>query len=140
MFNLSEQSFSTKEYATILFKEYDTLRAEVLSRSNSHHQLVAIAVTLIVGTLAFGFSKVDFQQGFFNANFYVLIVLVIGIIFAALIAARISARNTGRLGRHVATLEKRINALVGAELLTWETLHGSGTQGWVRRPEVPARD
>ena len=138
MFNLLEDAFSKKEMIAILLKEYDALRAEILSRSNSHHQLVGITATLIAATLAFGAARIDFDRGFLNANVFVIVGVVIALVAAAALAARIAARNTTALGRHIASLEKQINGLVGEKLLGWETDHGAGTQGWLRRPFRPS--
>jgi hypothetical protein len=134
MLNLSDKEFSKKEMIGILLKEYDALRAEILSRSNSHHQLVGITATLIAATLAFGAARVDFDRGFLNANVAVIVAVVISLIAAAMLAAHIAASNTTALGRHIATLEEKINKLAGAELLSWESCHGAGTQGWLTRP------
>jgi hypothetical protein len=131
MFDLSKETFSKKEMIAILLKEYDALRAEILSRSTSHHQLVGITGTLIAATLAFGAAKIDFDKGFLNANVFVIVGVIVALVVAAILAARIAARNTIALGRHIATLENKINVLADASLLSWETSHGAGTQGWL---------
>jgi hypothetical protein len=132
MFNTADENFSKKEWVAILFKEYDTLRAEVLSRSNSHHQLVAVTATLIAATLAFSVSKIDFTQGFLNANVYVMVGISLALATAATTALMIARRNTRALGSRIAVLEVRINELAGSDLLSWESNYGSGTKGWFR--------
>ena len=116
MLNLSDEKFSKKEYVAILFKEYDSLRAEIVSRSSSHQKLLAITATLIAALL--GLSNIAPVTGRLSPIMIGLAVLLL--LAAALLSTKMVFKNTKRIGRHVAKLEERINALAGEDLLGWE--------------------
>jgi hypothetical protein len=47
MFNYLEEAFSPKEKVAILFKEYDTLRTEIIGRTAGGYQLIAILAIVL---------------------------------------------------------------------------------------------
>jgi hypothetical protein len=100
----------------ILFKEYETLRQEVLARSGQRFALVTVAG----GLMAFLLKTEDWptfvvNKGWTQATLALLCaaaLLVIWWRFQFLIE---------RLGTGISRVEQRINALTGdAELLRWE--------------------
>lgn len=105
------------EHMEILFKEYDTLRAEVISRSNNAYQLVSVGVATGGALLAwFGSHGV-------NRAFWLLLGMA-AIAFGALVIAL--AHDVKVVAMHLRDLESEINKLAGATLLQWETKRGAG--------------
>jgi len=66
MFDLTKPEFSTKERVLILFKEYDSLREEIIRRTDSHNRLITVVGVVIAATLAFGTMRINFENGFQN--------------------------------------------------------------------------
>jgi hypothetical protein len=50
MFDLTRPEFSTKERVLILFKEYDSLREEIIRRTDSHNRFITV-VGVVPGRL-----------------------------------------------------------------------------------------
>lgn len=117
MFDLTKPEFSTKERVLILFKEYDSLREEIIRRTDSHNRFITAVAVVIAATLAFGTMRINFENGFQNPNIYVLIGVIAVMILGALIAGRAVWRHTRRLRQRVVDLGKRIDTLVGGNPL-----------------------
>ena len=117
MFDLTKPEFSTKERVLILFKEYDSLREEIIRRTDSHNRFITVVGVVIVATLAFGTMRINFENGFQNPNIYVLIGVIAVLILGALIAARAVWRQIRRLRQRVVDLGKQIDILVGGNPL-----------------------
>jgi hypothetical protein len=117
MFDLTKPEFSTKERVLILFKEYDSLREEIIRRTDSHNRFITVVGVVIAATLAFGTMRINFENGFQNPNIYVLIGVVAVMILGALIAARAVWRHTRGLRQRVVDLGKQIDILVGGNPL-----------------------
>jgi len=117
MFDLTKPEFSTKERVLILFKEYDSLREEIIRRADSHNRYITVVGVVIAGTLAFGTTRINFENGFQNPNIYVLIGVIAVLILGALIAARAVWRQIRRLRQRVVDLGKQIDILVGGNPL-----------------------
>ena len=117
MFDLTKPEFSTKERVLILFKEYDSLREEIIRRTDSHNQFITVVGVVIAATLAFGTMRINFENGFQNPNIYVLIGVIAVLILGALIAARALWRHTRGLRQRVVDLGKQIDILVGGNPL-----------------------
>jgi hypothetical protein len=117
MFNLTTPEFSKKERVLILLKEYDSLREEIIRRTDSHDRFITVAGAVIAATLAFGAARMNFESGFQNPNIYVLIGVIAVLILGASIAARTVWRHTRRLRQRVVDLEKQIDILVGGDPL-----------------------
>ena len=117
MFDLTKPEFSTKERVLILFKEYDSLREEIIRRTDSHNRFITVVGVVIVATLAFGTMRINFENGFQNPNIYVLIGVIAVLILGALIAARAVWRHTRGLRQRVVDLGKQIDILVGGNPL-----------------------
>jgi len=125
MLDYSHEKFSDKEKIMILFKEYDTLRTEVISRSGGGYQVIAIFAGLIAAILAWGATHPPV------ATFWA----AVGTLFAAAIfTAFIVFRDIYVIAGRVAEIEKKINHLAGEqELLIWESKRGSATSGLLLR-------
>jgi hypothetical protein len=117
MFDLTKPEFSTKERVLILFKEYDSLREEIIRRTDSHNRFITVVGVVISATLAFGTMRINFENGFQNPNIYVLIGVIAVMILGALIAARAVWRQIRRLRQRVVDLGKQIDILVGGNPL-----------------------
>jgi len=117
MFDLTKPEFSTKERVLILFKEYDSLREEIIRRTDSHNRFITVVGVVIVASLAFGTMRINFENGFQNPNIYVLIGVIAVMILGALIAARAVWRQIRRLRQRVVDLGKQIDILVGGNPL-----------------------
>jgi hypothetical protein len=117
MFDLTKPEFSTKERVLILFKEYDSLREEIIRRTDSHNRFITVVGVVIAATLAFGTMRINFENGFQNPNIYVLIGVIAVMILGALMAARAVWRHTRRLRQRVVDLGKQIDILVGGNPL-----------------------
>jgi len=117
MFDLTKPEFSTKERVLILFKEYDSLREEIIRRTDSHNRFITVVGVVIAATLAFGTMRINFENGFQNPNIYVLIGVIAVMILGALIAARAVWRQIRRLRQRVVDLGKQIDILVGGNPL-----------------------
>lgn len=125
MLDYSKEKFSDKEKIMILFKEYDTLRAEVISRASGGYQVIAIFAGLIAAVLAWGATHPPVPR-FWGA--------VGTLIAAAIFIAVIVLRDIYVIARRVAEIEKMINHLAGDhELLIWESKRGSATSGLLFR-------
>ena len=110
----------------ILFKEYDSLRSEIVARTNNGYQLIAVGA----GALAWLASRPV------NGMLFVSI----GIILVALLAF-VGAwwRDTYMCSCRVKELEHEINALAGRELLKWETHWTGGPIAFISRYPGMAR-
>jgi hypothetical protein len=117
MFNLTTPEFSKKERVPILLKEYDSLREEIIRRTDSRDRFIMVAGAVIAATLAFGPMRINFENGFQNPNNYVLIGVIAVLILGASIAAKVVWRHTRRLRQRVVDLEKQIDTLVGGDPL-----------------------
>lgn len=121
MFQLSEEKFSNKEHVAIFSKKYDTLRSEIVARSGSVWKVLAVTATLVGAASVFASKQIG-DKGQITHPDLALTGAFIGVVVIAtiLISVRLS-RNTGKLGRRVALLEKAINDQPGASLLGWES-------------------
>jgi F0F1-type ATP synthase assembly protein I len=104
----------------ILFKEYDTLRNEIVTRTNNGYQLVAISGALAAGLIGW------FSQHYFDRTFWLLLSVFA---FVILVAAVLLIVDLRRLSLRLQELESEINKLAGTDLLKWERLHGGGWLG-----------
>ena len=116
MFDLTKPEFSTKERVLILFKEYDSLREEIIRRTDSHNRFITV-VGVVIAAIAFGTTRINFENGLQNPNIYVLIGVIAVLILGALIAARAVWRQIRRLRQRVVDLGKQIDILVGGNPL-----------------------
>jgi hypothetical protein len=125
MLNYSTENFSNKEYIAILFKEYDTLRAELISRTVGGFQLISIIAVLSTALLAWGGSHPGSKVLWGGIG---VLCVAAGLFFY------IAYRDTNLLARRIREIESEINGLAGdRELLKWETHFGASVTGWIIR-------
>jgi hypothetical protein len=101
--------------ADILFREYDTLRAEMINHQANWYNLLIAFGALAAWVLS---------QNYRTKMLWLALaagVFVIGCIVLAKFARRLSIR--------IAEIEKEINDISGKTLLRWETSRGWGTKG-----------
>lgn len=127
MFNYSEETFSPKERIAILFKEYDTLRTEIIGRTAGGYQLIAILAVIFTAILAWRSSHGP------DDIFWVAIGVFI---VAAVLFSWWAHRDINLIARRIREIELAINSLCGDTLLIWETTMGGMAGGWVRRSQV----
>ena len=129
MFDYASDSFSVKEKIEILFKEYDTLRAEIINRAGWGNQAVAIVAGLFAAILAWGATRPP--AGAFWGAVAVVVVTSAGLLI-------ITYRDINLVSRRIAEIESRINRLSGGDdLLGWESRLGSAASGWIMRRSNP---
>lgn len=103
---------------TALFKEYDTLREEILLRVRTRFELLGFLA------VAAGFLLSDAGGG-------TRVALAAG---AAIVGAAVwlwLRLAIARCAYHLATTERRINEMLGEEVLTWE--RAQSTRSWWSR-------
>ncbi|MDC0675076.1 hypothetical protein [Nannocystis radixulma] len=99
-----------QERIQVLFKEYDTLRAEILQRISNRLKCVAFTGAL-GGVAMFSDKPVD-------ATKY---VLLLSSIFVLMFAWMQLGDLIARCARRIAEIEAEINAKAGETLLRWES-------------------
>ncbi len=123
-----------RDQITVLLKEYDTLRSEVLLRTTSGFHLVyvgAVLVTAMVGWVAV--KGLDYPWPYF----YGVVIAILGASmgFASYLNYRDLHKNVGGIKR----IEARVKELSGAnDLLVWETFFGGYATGkWSEPRKFP---
>jgi hypothetical protein len=124
MFNYATEAFSAKEKIEILFKEYDTLRAEIINRASGGNQVVAILAGLFGASLAWRATHPP-DRIFWTA---IAVLFCTGVFLMAT-----AYRDINLVARRLAVIERTINKLSGDDLLAWESRFGSMAGGWVAR-------
>ena len=112
-----DDSIKDFQKAQILLHEYNTLRAEVLSRYVAQFQSGGVASIVLLGIFTL-FANIGFSFWFLG-----LVVLDLALFGAVLIWIDIDiAKAAGRLRE----IETQVNALAGETLLRWENQYGLG--------------
>ena len=104
----------------ILFKEYDTLRNEIVARTNNGYQLLTIGGVLSAGLIGW------LSQHRFDRTLW-LVLSIFAVVL--LVSAALLVGDIRMLGLRLQELESEINKLAGAELLKWERTWGGGVLG-----------
>src|ERR1051325_8755986 len=123
----ADRPLTNVEKIQILFKEYDTLRAEIISRTTNAVSLVAAGITLLIGIVAWFTTK-----GAGNQNLWVMSVLIAVEMIGFFLGFRFINVWIFRCGIRIREIERRINLLAGEEtdpLLVWETRLGGTSTG-----------
>ncbi len=112
------------DHVQILFKEYDTLRTEVIARQSANYQLV------IFGGAVFAWFATHASGKRFWISLAALLVISCWLVFRAV-------QDINFIAKRIQELEQEINQLAGANLLRWETHWGSNRTGWLirKKPE-----
>jgi len=108
----TNKPFSDEEKVRILLHEYDTLRQEIIQRTNHGFQIYGVGAVFFVWLM-----NRSFDQRFW-------IMLCISAIALGR-AWRSSVREIRKAAERLQELENIINGLAGADLLVWES-HKSG--------------
>ena len=124
MFNHSVETFSPKEKIEILFKEYDTLRAEIIGRTAGGYQLIAILAIIFAAILGWRSPHGPDQM------FWVAIGVLVG---SAIVFGWWAHRDINMIARRISDIELQINEFSGQTLLIWETQLGGMAGGWALR-------
>lgn len=104
----------------VLQKEYDTLRAEIVSRTASGYPIKAVFQALFVFALTRVFSEDQRVSGLWMA---------LAIVAFYMRMEGVSYLEIDRAAAQLRHLEGRINRLAGRKLLTWERYYGgAGSQ------------
>ena len=112
-----DRPLSACEKISILEREYDTLRAEVISRTSNCYQLVAAG-----GAGAAFLMNLPANLALWTSA-AILAIAFLGLFWALY-------RDINGLAHRISQIEQRINFLAGDDLLEWETLWGGGANGW----------
>jgi hypothetical protein len=110
-------------FKDILFKEYDTLRAEIISRTSSSYQLLGL---WFAGGTWLVFHK---QDPLFWRSIGLFSLATFGMM-------TVIRKDTRDLAKRLRMLEREINELAGRELLKWETHYGGGIFRLFRRASL----
>lgn len=107
----------------VLSLEYQTLRADILTRSQGRFQFLGL-LTTAAALLASGVLG----SSAFGGRTWISVTLAAGVFAFGLVCFLILGRHMVHLRARVAEIEKRINALMPAEygspkLLSWESDH-----------------
>jgi hypothetical protein len=110
----------------ILFKEYDTLRAEIIARTGHAYQIMAIGAAAVTWLAS---RRMD--RFFFTA--LPILVTVIGLLVW-------EARRDGKLlAARIRELERQINEKAGEPLLAWELRWSTKARGFLTLPRSPGK-
>lgn len=123
---------SAKDWIPILFKEYDTLRAEILARVNNSYQLHAVASGLIGLTLSNLLAK--------GADGKLILAAVTTFAAPWFLLWLSIHRMIRRCARRLQEIEGRINELAGADLLRWESHWGLRGRGYLGSPRLQGQE
>lgn len=114
-----------KDRIDILMKEYDSLRQEILSRTNNRFVMLGLVATFL------GFALFT-ENSIFESRFLGLDTRAIVVISGILILMAIwlfFGYLVGALAARVSAIERHVNEIAGEQLLEWETRHGFGRWG-----------
>jgi hypothetical protein len=100
------------EAIEILFKEYDTLRTEIISSIGHTYQLLGLGVALTAVLLSWMASS--------KATKSSLWIMPSVFLFLFWLWWKLR-RGRAKLSKRLCEIESEINAIAGAELLKWET-------------------
>jgi predicted outer membrane lipoprotein len=100
---------SAAEQIQILFKEYDTLRTEIISRTEIGYKL-----------WGFGGAAAAWLITQYNEQYFLATLILLASVFGIL--TMMWYRDVNNMARRVRAIESAINELAGVEdLLQWET-------------------
>ena len=126
MFDFKTDTFSSKEQIVVRLKEYDTLRAEIATRTAGIYQAVGISATVAI----FLFTWWSSSTLNFGLSFWVAVGLFA---LTSIVFALSTRRDINKIARRIADIEAEVNRLSGATLLEWESRFGAASTGWFRR-------
>jgi hypothetical protein len=118
----------------ILLHEYDSLRAEILSRYGAEFQVIAACAAYFVGLVTAWLAgwQTDSPMTYVSLALLALVALI-GLM-------TMSDTDVTRASWRIREIEARVNELAGERLLVWETYWGMGGglgRLFARRPNIP---
>jgi len=108
-----ETPLSRMDRITILCKEYDTLRNEIIARTVAGYSAAGIAVILFVAWINARLTSQPYKAILSRSLFAAFLV-------SALLSSVVAYVGIMRPHNRVVALEREINRLAGENLLTWE--------------------
>jgi hypothetical protein len=119
MANNDEAPLAERDKINILLHEYDTLRTEIIHRTNNMFQVIAGCGVLFVWILSRQLSDVRFWLG-------LILLLALAALFSWLIR-----RDINKAAARLRELEADINVRAKEPgLLRWESKHGGAVTGY----------
>lgn len=122
-----------KERIDVALCEYKSLRDEILTRTNSGFNMIAIGGTIVL-----------WLAGNFHGWKTIAYLVVLAILYCAI--CRANWIMVKRCSNRVAAIEGRINGIAQEKLLTWESYMspaaggGFGSELWGAEPVAPATE
>lgn len=120
--------FSEKEEIELYMKEYESLRAEIISRIGNNSRMVSLTATAALALVGF----LGTQRFSFYLIYCFEFVLFVPVFFGGLAFANIT-----RAARRVAEIEIEVNKRVGRDILVWESQRAVVSPGWWKRAFLP---
>jgi len=105
----------------ILFKEYDTLRTEIISLTGHAYNVMGFAAALSAAMLTWAASHR------FDRRFWILLIVFAALIWLLWMLLHVA---TSRIAERLREIEGEVNSMAGANLLQWET-HKSPSRHWL---------
>jgi hypothetical protein len=116
--NQQEKTVEEPEKINILLHEYDTLREEIIGRTNNMYQMLAVGSAVFIALLSF------------SNNFAKLISLTSFCAFVISFFCWMIKEETANAAARLRELEEKINIRAGEPLLTWENKFGKAKTSW----------
>jgi hypothetical protein len=127
MGNDNPEKLTQNDKIQILLQEYSTLRAELVANGTKLFQMAALTGALLTWTISRPLDK----------RFWIAALIGGGGLFWL---GFVLIKDTRKLARRVADLERDINGRAGEELLVWESRWGRAVTGFiVMHPPLPSR-
>lgn len=104
----------------ILFKEYDTLRAEIIALIGNMYNVIGFGTAISAALLAWAVSKG------FDYRFWFLVVVFASLVWLLWMMLHVAV---SRATERIREIEGEVNRRAGEELLRWET-HKSPSRVW----------
>lgn len=99
----------------VLFKEYDTLRTEIISRMGHMFQIIGFGAALVAVFLPWVWSRST------DVHYWVVVPFIAIVCFGLWAMVHIEIANAAARIREI---ELEVNTIAGHDLLRWETRRG----------------
>lgn len=100
------------DHIEILFKEYDTLRTEIIALTGYMYQVIGYGAAVSGALIAWGAGKG------FESKFWFLVIVFWGLVVLLWLLLHVAI---ARITEHLREVEADVNRRAGAELLKWES-------------------
>lgn len=115
-------SSDAKTKIDVLMKEYDTLRQEILARSNNRFSILGLMFAAATALAAFKNTSMLKDISLTTAAWSMAVwLLLMGAVWWSL------GRLIYACNRRLVMIERQVNELAGEELLRWETTYSPNT-------------